>query len=101
MSSYAGLIAESARLAILQILAEVAEYRHNHYIVHIALSALGFSLSGDALRAPIVWLQEQGLFSVVRPVFDLCLLRLTARGADAAAGRARVPGVARPQPERV
>lgn len=101
---YAALLAETARLAVLQVLAEAAEYRHNEHVIRGALEALGLSPSADALRAHLAWLEQQGLVAVecLAPPRgggpDLRIGRLTERGADVAAGRARVPGVARPRP---
>lgn len=86
------------RLAILQLLAEDAAYAHNDAVLQAGLAALGHTVSGDALRTQLAWLAEQGLVTV-REVGELQVARLTRRGADAAAGRAEVPGVARPGPD--
>ena len=101
--NYAALLAETARLAVLQVLAEAAEYRHNEHLIRGALEELGLTPSADALRAHLAWLEEQGLVAVEclaapRGGSGLRIARLTERGADVAAGRARVPGVARPRP---
>ncbi len=97
MMRYRDHLAEAARLAVLQILSEAGEYRHNEHVLHAALGAAGIALSADALRGHLAWLEEQGLVAV-ECVVGLRLARLTERGADAAAGRARCPGVARPRP---
>lgn len=103
--SYAALLAETARLAVLQVLAEAAEYRHNEHVIRGALEELGLAPSADALRAHLAWLEEQGLVAVECLAAPrgggsglLRIARLTERGSDVAAGRARVPGVARPRP---
>ncbi len=104
--AYAAMFAETARLAVLQVLAEAAEYRHNEHVIHSALEVLGIAPSADALRAHLAWLDEQGLIAVEYVVAPrdgdpgLRAARLTERGGDAAAGRARVPGVARQRPGR-
>lgn len=85
------------RLAILQLLAEDAGYAHNDAVLQAGLAALGHAVSADALRGQLAWLAEQDLVTV-REVGELQVARLTRRGADAAAGRAAVPGVARPGP---
>lgn len=102
--SYAALLAETACLAVLQVLAEAAEYRHNEHVIRGALEELGLAPSADALRAHLAWLEEQGLVAVECLAAprgggsELRIARLTERGSDVAAGRARVPGVARPRP---
>lgn len=95
--SYRELIDEHTRLAILQVLEQDAEYSHNEMVLHSALRALGHTLSGDRLRTDLSWLEEQHLLEI-SDVSDVRVARLTRRGADAALGLARVPGVARPRP---
>ncbi len=103
---YAAMLAAAARLAVLQTLAEAAEYRHNEHVIHSALEVFGIAPAADALRAHLAWLDEQGLIEVEYVVAPrggdpgLRTARLTERGADVAAGRARVSGVARPRPVR-
>ena len=95
--SYRTLIAEYLRLAILQVLEQDPEYAHNETVLQSALSALGHGVSADRVRSELAWLSEQGLL-VVSDVYGLQVAKLTRRGADAARGRARVPGVARTRP---
>lgn len=57
------------------------------------LELIGYTLAMDRLRTDLAWLAEQGLAERGEQ-----LARLTERGADVAQGRARVPGIARPQP---
>ena len=103
---YAAMFAAAVRLAVLQVLAEAGEYRHNEHVIRSALEVFGIAPSADALRGHLAWLDEQGLVAVEYVVAPrdgdpgLCAARLTERGADVAAGRARVPGVARPRPGR-
>ena len=91
-------VVADARLCILQSLEADAGYDLNEHVLAAALEALGHSLSRDRLRGELAWLAEQGL-ATVTDVSGVHVARLTARGADSALGRARVPGVARPRPE--
>ncbi|MYE14520.1 MAG: ArsR family transcriptional regulator [Gammaproteobacteria bacterium] len=85
------------RLVTLQLLERAEGYDLNASILRSALAEFGHRPSADALRAELQWLAEQGLITV-REVVGLQVATLTERGADAAAGRATVPGVARPTP---
>jgi len=91
------IIAADRRLAILRALEEDPDYAHNEMVLRVALGTLGHSVSHDRLRADLAWLEEQQLVTI-DGVADLQVARLTARGEDAALGRARVPGVRRPGP---
>ncbi len=95
--SYRVLLDEHLRLAILQLLEQDADYAHNEIVLQGALEQLGHGVSFDRLRSELAWLGEQGLL-VVTDVVGLQLAKLTRRGSDAAGGRTRVPGVARPRP---
>ena len=88
---------EHQRLAIVQVLAEDGQYSHNDGVLQAALSTLGHGVSLDRVRSLLSWLAEQELVTVA-DVAGIQVARLTARGLDAAQGRAHVPGVARPQP---
>jgi DNA-binding GntR family transcriptional regulator len=96
--SFADHVAADARLCILQSLEADPGYDLNEHVLAAALDEVGHSLSRDRLRGELAWLAEQGL-ATVTAVSGVHVVRLTARGADAALGRARVPGVARPRPE--
>lgn len=98
MSSYRELLAADRRLIILRLLAESAEYRANAYLLASALPGFGHSVSHDTVAADLAWLDEQGLAST-DDTAGLTVATITARGADVAAGRARHPGVKRPEPE--
>lgn len=95
--SFADHVAADVRLRILRTLEEDAGYDLNEHVLAAALGALGHSLSRDRLRGELAWLVEQGL-ATVTDVSGVHVARLTARGADAALGRALIPGVARPRP---
>lgn len=95
--SYSKLFAEHLRLAILQLLQQDSDYAHNEAVLQSALAALGHGVSTDRLRGELAWLAEQGLIAI-DDVSGMQVATLTLRGADAALGRARIPGVARPRP---
>jgi len=95
--SYAALLAADRRLVILRILADSAGFCCNEHLLISLLEALGHVVSHDALRSELAWLEEQLLVSS-QEVGGVSIARLTQRGADVACGRARVPGVKRPEP---
>ncbi len=98
MSGYARLVAEDLRLAVLRLLAEADGYDLNRDILRQAVAAFGHRPSLDVMRAQLAWLAEQGLIAL-RMAGDIEVATLTERGADAACGRARIPGVRRPPPD--
>ena len=95
--SYRDLVEADIRLGILQLLEEDPDYSYNERILQALLGKLGHSLSGDRLRTELHWLLEQGCVALEDGA-GLLIARLTARGEDAALGRVRVPGIARPRP---
>ena len=98
MNAFADLVAEDQRLRILQILDKAEGYDVNAHILRDALARLGHRPSLDKLRGELAWLDEQGLI-VTHMVGSITVAKATSRGVDAAHGRARVPGVKRPEPE--
>ncbi len=97
MSSYNALIDEDRRLVILRILEEDPGYSQNESVLQTCLDALGHSVSRDRVVTDLTWLAEQGLVTI-EDVMSVKVATLNARGADAAMGRATVPGVKRPNP---
>jgi Fe2+ or Zn2+ uptake regulation protein len=95
--SYVDIVNEDQRLAILQVLEQDPDYSHNDRVLQRALQAIGHGISTDRVRTEAHWLGEQGLVTV-QQVGEMLIVKLTPRGEDAALGRARVPGVARPRP---
>lgn len=85
------------RLRVLQLLEADAGYDMHEYRLQELLEEFGLRPGGDRLRAQLAWLAEQGLVGL-REIGGGRLARLTARGADAARGAVRVPGVGRPRP---
>tara|TARA_R110002050_G_scaffold269917_1_gene412436 strand:- start:53345 stop:53638 length:294 start_codon:yes stop_codon:yes gene_type:complete len=97
VTDFNALVTEAARLAILQVLEQDADYSHNQNILQMILESLGHGLSSDRIRTELRWLEEQGLISI-ESVSSLLVAKLNQRGLDVAKGRSRVDGVARPRP---
>ena len=95
---YRQYTAADQRLVILQALEQDPGYSHNEAVLRSVLESVGHTVSRDALRTELAWLQEQGLVTITQ-AGDIQVVRLTARGEDVALGRARVPAVARPRLE--
>lgn len=95
---FQSLLREDRRLVLLKLLADGDDYSANIYLLHMALPGMGHTCSEDMIRTDLEWLAEQGLVTVSEPG-GVLVAKLTGRGDDAAAGRARVPGVKRPRPE--
>lgn len=98
MSDFQTLLREDRRLVLLRLLADGDDYAANVFLLQAALPGFGHSVSEDVLRGDLAWLAEQGLITTSEPG-GVLLAKLTRRGDDVAAGRARVPGVKRPRPE--
>lgn len=94
---FAQLLSEDRRLVILRLLAAAPEYTLNAFVLARGLEQMGHAMSADQLATELAWLAEQGL-AQLEGVADVAVARLTARGADVAAGRAVTPGVKRPEP---
>lgn len=97
MSDFNQLLTENARLAILQILEQDADYSHNQDILQMILQSLGHGLSVDRIRTELRWLEDQGLITV-DSVSGLLVAKLNQRGLDISKGRGKVDGIARPRP---
>jgi hypothetical protein len=97
MSKYSHFLAEDRRLVILRILSEMPTYKANSSVLHTVLNQWGHDPSRDQVKTELLWLEEQQLVAT-ESIGDgaVLLATLTERGADVAAGRARVPGVKRP-----
>ena len=95
--SYKQIKDEDERLEILRALAEDSDYSLNNRIIGAVLASVGHNISNDKLITQLAWLNEQGLIET-EEVGKLIVSKLTQRGGDVAAGRARVPGVRRLEP---
>lgn len=92
--SYVQKITEARRLEILRFLSETPGYEAGEGLIYQAITVTG---SADQVAADLAWLAEQGLVTLESPG-GYALATITRRGLDAACGKARVPGVARPLP---
>jgi hypothetical protein len=97
--NYKDTFAAHVRLCLLRLLDEAPGREANSSILHDAVLAYGLKCSRDFCGAQLAWLAEQELVDLDLLTESLAVVRLTARGADVAAGRAAVPGVKRPSPE--
>ena len=98
MSTFSDLLTEDLRLTILRLLDQAEGYDLNIHILRDALARLSHRPSLDRLRGELAWLAEQQLVTT-HLVGSTVVATATARGLDAAHGRARVPGVKRPGPD--
>ncbi|MBB4819251.1 Fe2+ or Zn2+ uptake regulation protein [Pseudomonas alcaligenes] len=97
MSKYADFLSEDRRLVILRVLDEMPGYRANSSVLHTLLQQWGHEPSRDLVKTELRWLQEQQLVTIDEVDGGSVLLaKLTERGSDVVAGRARVDGVKRP-----
>lgn len=94
--SLAEVFSQDRRLVILRLLAEDLDHKLNTSVLQDALDLVGHGCSRDCVETECAWLEEQGL-TVVEPVGNVKVVRLTGRGQDVAEGRATVPGVKRPR----
>ncbi len=85
------------RLVLLKALESAAQYRANALLLRRYCDAVGHATSAARIETDLAWLAEQGLVGYEQ-VQGVTVVTLTARGLDAAQGRAVVPGVAKPQP---
>lgn len=96
--SFQKTLTEDRRLSLLLMLAETPGYRANAFLLRDAVAQVyGHEASIDQIKTDVAWLAEQGLVSQTI-TGEVVMAALTSRGADAAAGRATVPGVKRPMP---
>lgn len=98
MSSFRARVAEDRRLRILQILDQAEGYDCNEHVLRAELERFAHRPSLDVLRSELSWLEEQGLIST-HSAGSMIVAGATARGLDCAGGRARIPGVSRPDPQ--
>lgn len=91
------IMQEHQRLVILRFLSEDLGYDLNESILQDGLEAYSISISRDALRTQLAWLEEQGCITVTT-LQNTQLAKLTERGLDVAKGMAIQPGIKRPRP---
>lgn len=96
-NAFAQHVGADRRLMILTTLQLCGGYKMNEHALYEFLNEQQYSVSKDQLMTDLTWLAEQGLITFDQ-VAGVHLATLTQRGLDVQAGRARVPGVARPRP---
>lgn len=95
--SFAELVTEDRRLALLCLLVEAPGMSANTQVLATGLRTMGHNCSADQVETDAAWLAENGL-SKVESVGKMRVVIITQRGVDVAAGRAKVPGVVQPLP---
>lgn len=95
--SFRDVMTEDRRLTLLKGLENATAYKAAQFLLGRYCEQFGHTVSQDQIRTDLAWLREQGLVTVDEPE-GVYVATLTSRGLDVATGRARAPGVARPQP---
>ena len=96
--SYEDLLIEDARLVLLRVMYEMPNRRANSSVLCSILDEkFCHALELADVKRELRWLEEQQLVKIDDVSNGAVLVaKLTERGADVAAGRARVDGVKRP-----
>lgn len=102
MSSYRDTTwASHLRLAVLQVLAGMPDYRSNSRIIRDFADGRGIAANHDQVKTELGWLAEQGLVEIDRiDGGTVIAATVTERGVEVAAGRSLVDGIQRPAPRR-
>ena len=90
-------VTEDRRLVILRCLDEQPRRRMNSSLLTMLLARWAHDMPHDRVVTDLAWLAEQDLVTI-ETIGEISIATLTARGAEAAAGVAVVPGVRRPSP---
>lgn len=94
-NDFATHLSHDRRLVILRLLADMQAYRANSSVLTMALQQFGHACTRDQVKTELAWLAEQHLVKL-EDLGPVLVATATERGMDVAAGRAMVPGVARP-----
>ena len=86
---------EDRRRGILEMLEASHPTGLRVFVLRDLLADSGRPASADAVRNDLAWLAEQGL-AETKPCEDGLVAAATERGIDVALGRAKAPGVRRP-----
>lgn len=95
--SYDDIRAANRRLAILQFLEGENDYKMNTGMLKRLLAQIGDTVSDATLSNDLAWLGEAGCVSS-EAYGPVVVVKILARGVDAATGAARIDGIARPRP---
>ena len=85
------------RFLMLKALAAENDYTISDMVLRLLVKEFGHTISMDAIRADLAWLEELGLVST-ETVDTATVAKITPRGVDVSEGAARVPGIRRPHP---
>lgn len=88
---------EDRRFLILKALESENDYTISDMVLRLLLKDFGHTLSIDAIRADIAWLEELELVTT-EMVSTTTVVKITGRGVDVAEGAAVVPGIRRRRP---
>lgn len=93
----AAVMAAQIRVTVLQLLAGQHGGSANDAVLYEAVNAMDLRCSRDEMREHLFWMAGQNMLSVLdmRLRSGLVVATLTERGADVAAGRSFIAGVAR------
>lgn len=91
-------LAEDRRLVVLRLLEEQAGYTVGESVLQVMLERFGHLIDRATLRGDLHWLSDAACVEVEIVSGRAWIVRLTARGAEVAAGRLRVVGIKRPSP---
>lgn len=95
--NFAERIAQDRRLVILKLLESTPGYSANESLLYLALEDFGHRISRDQVQEDLAWMAKRKLV-VIDQIAGIAIATATARGLDAAQGKAIVPGVKRPAP---
>lgn len=93
--TFAERVRQDRRLGILRLLEAAHPVGLRMALLRDLLADGGRPASADAVRTDVAWLAEQGL-ATTADCEDGLVASATERGVDVALGRARSPGVPRP-----
>lgn len=85
------------RLSILRFLDSEDDYKMNAGLIKTLLAQIGDTVSSATLANDIAWLSEAGCVET-ETISGIVVVKILPRGIDAAAGTARIQGIARPGP---
>lgn len=97
MTTYAELVRQHARIAILRFAEGAPKYTTNSSMLVQMLPRVGVNYTRDQVTTELVWLAEQGMVTLEDHV-GLTIVTATVRGVEIATGVARHPDIQRPKP---
>ena len=95
--SYADLVRQHARIAILRFLEDAPKYTSNVSMLAAALPRVGIEFTRADVVKEVRWLEDQGVVEA-ETTGDLIIVTANTRGVEIATGIARHPDIQRPKP---